>query len=49
MSISQSGQLNVSALGAPGVYLQIVPPAPVINGVPSNLRTLGDLAALYSR
>lgn len=37
MSISQAGQLNVSALGAPGVYLQIVPPAPVINGVPSNL------------
>jgi phage tail sheath protein FI len=37
MPIYQSGALNVSALNAPGVYLQIQPPPPIINGVATNL------------
>jgi hypothetical protein len=37
MPIYQNGQLNVSALNAPGVYLQIQPPPPIINGVATNL------------
>jgi uncharacterized protein len=37
MPIYQLGQLNTSALSAPGVYLQIVPPPLIINGVPSNV------------
>lgn len=37
MPINQAGQLNVTALGAPGVYLQIQPPPPIINGVATNL------------
>jgi len=37
MPIYQAGQLNVTALNAPGVYLQIQPPPPIINGVATNL------------
>jgi len=37
MPIYQAGSLNVSALNAPGVYLQIQPPPPIINGVATNL------------
>jgi phage tail sheath protein FI len=37
MTIFQQGQLNVTALTAPGVYLQIQPPPPIINGVATNL------------
>jgi hypothetical protein len=37
MPIYQVGQLNSTALSAPGVYLQIQPPPLIINGVPSNL------------
>lgn len=37
MPIYQVGQLNLTALAAPGVYLQIQPPPLIINGVPSNL------------
>lgn len=37
MPIYQLGQLNTTALSAPGVYLQIQPPPLIINGVPSNL------------
>lgn len=37
MPIYQVGQLNTTALSAPGVYLQIQPPPLIINGVPSNL------------
>jgi hypothetical protein len=36
-SISQAGQLNVTALTTPGVYLQIQPPPTIINGVATNL------------
>lgn len=35
--IVQSGQLNVSALIVPGVYIVIVPPTLLINGVPTNV------------
>lgn len=37
MSISLYGQLNVTALSRPDIYVQIVPPNPIINGVPTNL------------
>jgi uncharacterized protein len=37
MPIYQAGQLNVSALNAPGVYLQIQPPPPIINGIATNV------------
>lgn len=37
MPIYQVGQLNLTSLAAPGVYLQIQPPPLIINGVPSNL------------
>ncbi|WP_118181300.1 phage tail protein [Paraburkholderia phosphatilytica] len=37
MPIYQVGQLNTTALSAPGVYLQIQPPPMIINGVPSNV------------
>lgn len=35
--IVQSGQLNVAALIVPGVYVVIVPPQLLINGVPTNV------------
>lgn len=35
--IVQSGQLNVAALIVPGVYIVIVPPQLLINGVPTNV------------
>src|ERR1700722_970538 len=37
MPIVQSGQLNVAALVVPGVYVVIVPPQLLINGVPTNV------------
>jgi hypothetical protein len=37
MPIYQANSLNVSALSAPGVYLQIQTPPLLINGVPSNV------------
>jgi len=38
--IYQLGQLNSTALSAPGIYLQIQPPPTIVNGVPSNLLAL---------
>lgn len=35
-NIFQSGSVNLSALLNPGVYIDIQPPTPVLNGVPSN-------------
>jgi len=37
MTISQLGTYNISALTVPGVYVQIVPPAFRLNGVPSSI------------
>jgi hypothetical protein len=37
MPIVQSGQLNVAAIVVPGVYIVIVPPQLLINGVPTNV------------
>src|SRR5208282_121947 len=37
MSISLFGQLNLTALSRPDIYVQIVPPNPIINGVPTNI------------
>lgn len=37
MPIAQLGQLNVAALQAPGVYVQIVPPPREIQGVPTDI------------
>jgi hypothetical protein len=38
MPISQAGALNTAALSVPGVYVNIVPPAPAfLNGVPTNV------------
>jgi hypothetical protein len=35
--IVQSGQINVAALTVPGVYVVIVPPQLLINGIPTNV------------
>lgn len=35
--IVQSGQINVAALTVAGVYIQIIPPQLLINGVPTNV------------
>ncbi len=43
--IYQQGQLNNSALNAPGVYLQIQPPPPIINGLATNLLGLVGVAS----
>lgn len=37
MPISQLGQINTTALTVPNVYVQIVPPQFLLNGVPSNI------------
>ncbi len=37
MPISQLGQLNTTALTVPNVYVQIVPPQFLLNGIPSNI------------
>ncbi|MBV8697384.1 MAG: hypothetical protein JO052_05950, partial [Bradyrhizobium sp.] len=37
MPIVQAGSLNIAALNVPGVYVQVVPPQVVINGVPTNV------------
>lgn len=36
-TIVQSGQLNIAALTVAGVYIQIIPPQLLINGVPTNV------------
>ncbi len=37
MTIVQQGSINTTALTVPGLYVQIVPPQPQLNGVPSNI------------
>ena len=37
MSISQLGAINTTALSVPGLFIQIVPPQTVLNGVPTNI------------
>ena len=37
MPIVQSGALNTTALVVPDLYVQIIPPQPALNGVPSNV------------
>jgi len=37
MPIVQSGQLNVAAIIVPGVYIVVIPPQLLINGVPTNV------------
>jgi len=37
MPISQAGSTNLSAIGVPNVYVQIVPPNPLLNGVPTDI------------
>jgi hypothetical protein len=37
MPIIQAGSINIAALQVPGLYIQIVPPQLVINGVPTNV------------
>src|ERR1700712_4687536 len=37
MPIFQQGSLNTTALTVPDIYVQIVPPQPQINGVPTNI------------
>src|SRR5476651_862124 len=46
MSIYQFGQLNVTALTKPDLYIQIVPPQTVLlNGVPSNIGGIVGVAS----
>ena len=45
MSISQLGSINVTALQVPDVYIQIVPPQFLLNGVPSNILGLVGTAS----
>jgi len=40
MPIFQQGQLNTTALTNPDIYVQIIPPQFLINGVPSNILAL---------
>lgn len=37
MPISPAGALNTTALTVPNLYVQIVPPQPALNGVPTNI------------
>ncbi len=37
MPIVPAGSVNLSAIGVPNVYVQIVPPNPLLNGVPTNI------------
>ena len=37
MTIFQQGSLNTTALTVPDLYVQLVPPQPALNGVPSNI------------
>lgn len=37
MPISQAGSTNLAAIGVPNVYVQIVPPNPLLNGVPTDI------------
>ncbi len=45
MPISQLGQINTTALTVPNVYVQIVPPQFLLNGVPSNIGGLVGTAS----
>lgn len=45
MPISQIGQINTTALQVADVYVQIVPPRFLLNGVPSNILALLTLGA----
>lgn len=45
MSISLYGQLNVTALSRPDLYVQIAPPQPLLNGIPTNLAGVVGTAA----
>ncbi|MEQ1694780.1 MAG: phage tail sheath C-terminal domain-containing protein [Hyphomicrobiaceae bacterium] len=44
MPISPIGQINTTALTVPDVYVQIVPPQLLINGIPSNIGGLVGVA-----
>src|SRR3954452_4871362 len=37
MPIVPQGSLNTTALSVPNLYVQIVPPQPALNGVPTNI------------
>jgi hypothetical protein len=37
MPIVPAGTVNLSAIGVPNVYVQITPPSPLLNGVPTNI------------
>lgn len=37
MPISQAGSTNLAAIGVPNVYVQIIPPNPLLNGVPTDI------------
>jgi len=37
MPIVPVGQTNLAAIGVPNVVVQIVPPNPLLNGVPTNI------------
>src|SRR4051812_10350059 len=37
MPIVQQGSINTTALSVPNLYVQIVPPQPQLNGVPTNI------------
>ncbi|HEV2917553.1 MAG TPA: hypothetical protein VGW78_07470 [Candidatus Babeliales bacterium] len=37
MPIVPAGSVNLSSIGVPNVYVQIIPPNPLLNGVPTNI------------
>jgi hypothetical protein len=45
MTISQQGQINTTALVLPDLYVQIVPPQPLLNGVPTNIGAIVGTAS----
>lgn len=44
MTTFLDGQQNLAALSVPGVYVDIIPPAPFVNGVPTNFEGLVGVA-----
>lgn len=44
-NIFQSGQINIAALTVAGVYIQIIPPQLLINGVPTNVAGIDGTAS----
>ena len=45
MSVTPLGALNTNALLVPGLYVQVVPPQTIINGIPTDITGVVGTAA----